>query len=34
VVGSVTRTRQLFGRALPEHLAAAGHAVRADGLLD
>ncbi|KLL12227.1 HalD/BesD family halogenase [Protofrankia coriariae] len=34
VVGSVERTRQLFGRVLPEHLAAAGHAVRVDQLLD
>ncbi len=34
VIGSVARTRQLFGRVLPEHLAAAGHAVRVDQLLD
>ncbi|MGD9482637.1 arpA protein [Streptomyces sp. TRM70308] len=36
VVGSVARTRQLFGRVLPEHLAAQERAarVRADGLLD
>jgi hypothetical protein len=34
VVGSVTRTKQLFGRVLPEHLAAEGRAVRVDGLLD
>jgi hypothetical protein len=34
VMGSVARTRQLFGRVLPEHLAAAGHAVRSDHLLD
>lgn len=34
VVGSVERTRQLFGRVLPEHLAAAGRAVRGDRLLD
>ncbi|MBW8486601.1 HalD/BesD family halogenase [Actinomadura parmotrematis] len=34
VVGSVPRTRQLFGRVLPEHLAAAGNAVRGDLLLD
>jgi hypothetical protein len=34
VVGSVARTRQLFGRVLPEHLAAAGHGVRGDRLLD
>ena len=34
VIGSVTRTRQLFGRVLPEHLAAEGRAVRGDRLLD
>jgi hypothetical protein len=35
VVGSVERTRQLFGRVLPEHRAAAGPAaVRGDRLLD
>ena len=34
VIGSVARTRQLFGRVLPEHLAAAGRAVRVDQLLD
>ncbi|MGX1761582.1 HalD/BesD family halogenase [Streptomyces lydicus] len=34
VIGSVARTRQLFGRALPEHLAAEGRAVRGDQLLD
>jgi hypothetical protein len=34
VVGRVERTRQLFGRVLPHHLAAAGHAVRVDRLLD
>ncbi|MBB5933372.1 HalD/BesD family halogenase [Streptomyces zagrosensis] len=39
VVGSVARTRQLFGRVLPEHLAAArlvaaGGAARGDRLLD
>ena len=34
VVGTVARTHQLFGRALPDHLAAAGHAVRGDALLD
>ena len=33
VIGSVERTRQLFGRVLPEHLAAEG-AVRGDALLD
>jgi hypothetical protein len=34
VIGSVARTRQLFGRVLPGHLAAAGQAVRVDQLLD
>jgi hypothetical protein len=34
VIGSVERTRQLFGRVLPEHLAAEGRRVRADALLD
>ncbi|MEU2681029.1 arpA protein [Streptomyces sp. NPDC007107] len=34
VIGSVSRTRQLFGRVLPEHLAAEGSAVRGDQLLD
>lgn len=34
VIGSLARTRQLFGRVLPEHLAAAGNAVRGDRLLD
>ncbi|WP_131768789.1 HalD/BesD family halogenase [Candidatus Protofrankia californiensis] len=34
VIGSVERTRQLFGRVLPQHLAVAGHAVRGDRLLD
>jgi hypothetical protein len=34
VVGSVARTRQLFGRVLPEHLAAERHRVRGDRLLD
>jgi len=35
VIGSVARTRQLFGRVLPEHLAAAGgRTVRGDQLLD
>jgi hypothetical protein len=33
VIGSVARTRQLFGRVLPEHLAAEGR-VRVDQLLD
>ncbi|TWP45742.1 arpA protein [Lentzea tibetensis] len=34
VIGSVARTRQLFGRVLPEHLAAEGSAVRVDERLD
>jgi hypothetical protein len=34
VVGSLARTRQLFGRASPDHLVAAGATVRGDGLLD
>jgi hypothetical protein len=34
VIGSAARTRQLFGRVLPEHLAAEGRAVRGDELLD
>jgi hypothetical protein len=34
VVGSVARTRQLFGRVLPEHLNAQRHAMRGDRLLD
>jgi hypothetical protein len=34
VIGSVARTRQLFGRVLSEHLAAGGQAVRVDQLLD
>ncbi|MGH3797814.1 MAG: HalD/BesD family halogenase [Pseudonocardiaceae bacterium] len=34
VIGSVARTRQLFGRVLPEHLAAERCAVRGDQLLD
>ncbi|MFC7217587.1 arpA protein [Streptomyces polyrhachis] len=34
VVGSVARTRQLFGRVLPAHLAAEHRAVRGDRLLD
>ena len=34
VIGSVERTRQLFGRVLPEHVAAEGREVRADALLD
>lgn len=34
VIGTVERTRQLFGRVLPEHIAAQGRAVRSDQLLD
>lgn len=34
VIGNVARTRQLFGRVLPQHLAAEGRAVRVDQLLD
>lgn len=34
VIGSVERTRQLFGRVLSEHLSAEGRAVRGDRLLD
>lgn len=34
VVGTVSRTKQLFGRVLPEHLAAAGGTGRIDKLLD
>ncbi|MGH3625079.1 MAG: HalD/BesD family halogenase [Sciscionella sp.] len=34
VIGSVARTRQLFGRVLPEHLATEGRAARGDQLLD
>ncbi|QUH03333.1 arpA protein [Saccharopolyspora erythraea] len=34
VIGSVARTKQIFGRVLPEHLAAEGRAVRVDQLLD
>jgi len=34
VIGNLARTRQLFGRLLPEHLAAGGRAVRGDQLLD
>ncbi|MFR9750037.1 arpA protein [Nocardia sp. 004] len=34
VVGTVERTRQLFGRVLPDHLAAAADVVRGDRLLD
>lgn len=34
VIGSVERTRQLFGRVLPEHVAASSRSVRVDRLLD
>ncbi|WP_067659157.1 HalD/BesD family halogenase [Nocardia harenae] len=34
VIGTVERTRQLFGRVLPDHVAAAASAVRGDRLLD
>lgn len=34
VIGNVARTRQLFGRVLPEHLSAEGLSVRVDRLLD
>ncbi|GAU69486.1 hypothetical protein SSP35_12_01340 [Streptomyces sp. NBRC 110611] len=34
VIGSVARTRQLFGRVHPAHLAAEGRSVRGDQLLD
>jgi hypothetical protein len=34
VIGSVARTRQLFGRVLPAHEAAEGRGVRGDELLD
>lgn len=34
VVGSIERTRQLFGRVLPEHHNAADRVVRVDQLLD
>lgn len=34
VIGSVERTRQLFGRVLSRHLAAADRVVRGDRLLD
>lgn len=34
VIGSVERTRQLFGRVLPEHITAETRAVRGDQLLD
>jgi hypothetical protein len=34
VIGSLERTRQLFGRVLPVHITAAKQAVRSDQLLD
>lgn len=34
VIGTLARTRQLFGRVLPEHVAADGRAVRVDKRLD
>ncbi len=34
VIGGPERTRQLFGRVLPKHIAAYEQAVRSDGLLD
>ena len=34
VIGTVARTRQLFGRVAPAHLAADGRAVRVDQLMD
>ncbi len=34
IIGTVERTRQLFGRVLADHLAAADNAVRGDRLLD
>jgi hypothetical protein len=34
MIGSVERTRQLFGRVLPEHVTAEARAVRGDHLLD
>ncbi len=34
VIGTVARTRQLFGRVAPAHLAAEGRAVRGDQLMD
>jgi hypothetical protein len=34
VIGTAERTRQLFGRVLPDHLAAPDNAVRGDRLLD
>jgi hypothetical protein len=34
VIGTVARTRQLFGRVAAAHLAAEGRAVRVDQLMD
>lgn len=34
VIGKVERTRQLFGRVLPEHYAAEKQSVRSDALMD
>ncbi len=34
VIGSVERTRQLFGRVLPEHYAAQQNSMRSDKLMD
>jgi hypothetical protein len=34
VIGTLARTRQLFGRVTPAHLAAAGRAARVDRLMD
>lgn len=34
VIGTLARTKQLFGRVTPDHLAAAGQSVRGDELLD
>ena len=34
MIGTAERTRQLFGRVLPDHLAAAGNSLRGDRLLD
>ncbi len=34
VIGRVERTRQLFGRVLPEHVIAEEHRVRSDSLID
>ncbi|MCM6775530.1 arpA protein [Nocardia sp. CDC159] len=34
IIGTVERTRQLFGRVLADHVVAAGNSVRGDRLLD